>query len=47
MELVTPAAFAPFPGFVTGVILGAPDGRVYFSGLMDTLVVPEEAPALP
>jgi uncharacterized protein (TIGR02246 family) len=41
MSLVTPDAFAPFPGFVTGIILGAPDGRTYFSGLMNTLVVME------
>ncbi|MEL7044472.1 MAG: nuclear transport factor 2 family protein [Pseudomonadota bacterium] len=44
MPLVTPAAFAPFPGFVTGIILGAADGRTYFSGLMNTLVVMDEVP---
>jgi sugar lactone lactonase YvrE len=47
MDLVSPAVFAPFPGFVTGIILGAKDGRVYFSGLMNTLVVADELPDLP
>lgn len=42
MPMVTPAAWAPFPGFVTGIIHGATDGKTYFSGLMNTLVVMNE-----
>lgn len=43
MGLLGPDAWAPFSGFVTGVIHGAADGSVYLTGLADTLVrVPAE-----
>lgn len=38
LELLTPALFEPLPGIVTGVILGAPDGSVYLSGIGPALV---------
>lgn len=38
MALLGPDAWAPFSGFVTGVIHGAPDGAVYLTGLADVLV---------
>lgn len=38
LELLTPALFEPLPGLLTGVILGAPDGSVYLSGLGDALI---------
>jgi len=47
MPLVGPEAWKPFPGFVTGIIHGAPGGRTYFSGLMNTLVVMEPADVAP
>lgn len=43
MGLLGPDAWAPFSGFVTGVIHGAADGSVYLTGLANTLVrVPAE-----
>jgi sugar lactone lactonase YvrE len=38
MELLTPALWAPLPGLVTGVILGAGGGPVYLTGLGNALV---------
>jgi len=38
IELLTPALHAPLPGMVTGVILGAPDGTVYVTGLGNALL---------
>jgi sugar lactone lactonase YvrE len=38
MELLTPDAWAPLPGFVTGVIVGPGDGPVYVTGLGNALV---------
>lgn len=38
MELLTPALWAPLPGFITGVILGPGGKPVYLSGLGDALV---------
>ena len=38
MELFTPAAWAPLPGPITGVIVGPGGGSVYLTGLGDALV---------
>jgi len=38
MELVTPALWAPLPGFITGVIVGPGRGPVYVTGLGDALI---------
>lgn len=38
MELFTPAAWAPLPGPITGVIAGPGGGPVYLTGLGDALV---------
>jgi sugar lactone lactonase YvrE len=38
MELFTPAAWAPLPGPITGVIVGPGRGPVYLTGLGDALV---------
>jgi sugar lactone lactonase YvrE len=38
MELITPAFWAPLPGFVTGVIVSQGHGPVYLTGLGDALV---------
>lgn len=38
MELFTPAAHAPLPGFITGVIIGAAGQPVYLTGLGNALV---------
>ena len=38
MELFTPATWAPLPGPITGVIVGAGGGPVYLTGLGDALV---------
>jgi sugar lactone lactonase YvrE len=38
MELFTPAAWAPLPGPITGVIMGSGDGPVYLTGLGNALV---------
>ena len=40
----SPTSWAPFPGFVTGIIHGAVDGKTYFSGLMNTLIVMDSVP---
>lgn len=44
LELLTPALFEPLPGFLTGVVLGHPDGAVYLTGLGNALVRLEPAP---
>jgi sugar lactone lactonase YvrE len=38
MELVTPASWAPLPGFITGVILRQGTGPVYLTGLGNALL---------
>jgi hypothetical protein len=38
MELFTPAAWAPLPGFITGLIVSPGRGPVYFTGLGNALV---------
>jgi len=38
MELFTPAAWAPLPGPITGIILGSRGGPVYFTGLGSALL---------
>jgi len=38
MELFTPAAWAPLPGPITGIILGAEGGPVYLTGLGNALL---------
>jgi len=38
MSLLTPDAWAPMPGFITGIIHGTEDGRVYLSGLTNALL---------
>ncbi len=38
VELVRPTLWAPLPGAVTGVVLGAADGAVYLTGLGDALL---------
>ncbi len=38
LEIMSPAIWAPLPGFITGVILAPDDGPVYLTGLGDTLV---------
>jgi len=38
MELFTPAAWAPLPGPITGIILGSGGGAVYFTGLGNALL---------
>jgi sugar lactone lactonase YvrE len=38
LELLTPEVWAPLPGFVTGVIVGAADGAVYLTGLGNALI---------
>jgi sugar lactone lactonase YvrE len=38
MELLTPEAWGPLPGFITGVILTPGDGPVYLTGLGDALI---------
>jgi sugar lactone lactonase YvrE len=48
LELLGPPMFAPLPGFLTGVVLGALDGAVYVTSLGDALVrlappIPSEA----
>jgi sugar lactone lactonase YvrE len=38
MELFTPAAWAPLPGAITGIIVGPGRGPVYFTGLGNALL---------
>jgi sugar lactone lactonase YvrE len=38
MALITPAAWAPLPGLITGVIVGARGGPVYVTGLGNALL---------
>jgi hypothetical protein len=38
MELFTPAAWAPLPGPITGVIFGPRGGPVYLTGLGNALL---------
>jgi sugar lactone lactonase YvrE len=44
LELLTPALFEPLPGILTGVLLGAPDGTIYLTGLGSALIRLEPAP---
>jgi sugar lactone lactonase YvrE len=38
LELLSPEAWAPLPGFITGVILSPGNGPVYLTGLGDALI---------
>jgi hypothetical protein len=38
LELLTPAAWDPLPGFITGMIVGTSDGSVYVTTLGEAMI---------